>query len=276
MPAEAGLPRVVAVLAVRNEQRFIGACLDNLRAQGVLAYVCDNGSTDDTVAIVRARHDEGVIGLESIDFDGTYRWQSILQRKEALFRELRADWFLHADADEIHLPPPGHGTLREAFAAAGAAGYDAVEFDEFTFVPTRESPDHDHADFRRTLHSYYPFRPRSPHCVRAFRKQPGTMEIAWSGGHEVRFDQAARLWPERCRMRHYQFLSAGHAEAKYGRRLFEQHEVRRLGWHGWRTAMESAIVPLPASAGLRHSANDEDLDASEPWTRHWLDQCLGT
>jgi hypothetical protein len=77
-------------------------------------------------------------------------------------------------------------------------------------------------------------------------------------------------------MRHYQFLSAGHAEAKYGRRLFEQHEVRRLGWHGWRTAMESAIVPLPASAGLRHSANDEDLDASEPWTRHWLDQCLGT
>ena len=40
-------------------------------------------------------------------------------------------------------------------------------------MPTLEEPDHDHADFIRTRRTYYPFHPRSPHCVRAYRKFAG-------------------------------------------------------------------------------------------------------
>jgi glycosyltransferase involved in cell wall biosynthesis len=49
-------PRVVAIIATYNEERFIGGCLEHLFANGVQAYVCDNESTDRTVrkaAVVR-------------------------------------------------------------------------------------------------------------------------------------------------------------------------------------------------------------------------------
>ncbi|MEQ1704158.1 MAG: glycosyltransferase family 2 protein, partial [Ilumatobacteraceae bacterium] len=179
--------RVVAVLTVRNEARFLGACLDNLIGQGVQVYVCDNGSTDDTRAIAEQHLGAGVLAVEHVPFDGTYRWEQILQRKEQIFQEVDADWVMHVDADEIHLPPVGWATIPDALTEADRLGFDAVEFDEFTFVPTVESPDHDHPDFERTLRTYYPFRPRSPHCVRAYRRHTGPIEIAWSGGHVVRF-----------------------------------------------------------------------------------------
>ncbi|HMB42789.1 MAG TPA: glycosyltransferase family A protein, partial [Luteimonas sp.] len=44
-------PRVIAVLAVRNEERFLAACLENLFRQGVQVYLCDNQSTDRTVEV---------------------------------------------------------------------------------------------------------------------------------------------------------------------------------------------------------------------------------
>ncbi|QSX78920.1 glycosyltransferase family A protein [Agrilutibacter solisilvae] len=279
--APSRLPRIVAVLAARNEERFLKTCLENLFRQGVEVYVCDNGSTDRTVEIAKAYLGAGVIGIEHIPFDGTYQWERILQRKEALFRELDADWLMHVDADEIHLPPPGHASIAAAIAAADAQGYEAVEFAEFTFLPTREAPDHDHPDFVQQLRTYYPFRPRSPHCVRAFRKQPVPMEIAWSGGHHVRFQAPGKpvqppLFPEQFRMKHYIFLSADHASRKYPGRKYHDDEVNRLRWHGWRPRLRTEQIALPSAAHLRTTANDDDLDSTSPWTKHWLDQCAAS
>lgn len=265
--------RVVAVLAARNEERFIRACLENLFRQGVDVYLCDNGSTDCTVEIATRYLGAGLVGIEHIPFDGTYRWESILRRKEALFRELDADWLMHVDADELHLPPPGHASIAAALAQAEAQGFEAVELDEFTFLPTSEDPDHDHPDFVRTLRTYYPFRPRSPHCVRAFRKQHAPMEIAWSGGHHVRLPHPPRLYPQPFRMKHYLFLSAEHAERKYPGRKYRDTEVSQLRWHGWRPRLRSEHIVLPSVERLRTSNSDDDLDATLPWTRHWLDQC---
>ncbi len=268
--------RVVAVLATRNEERFIAACLENLFRQGVEVYLCDNGSTDRTVEIAKAHLGAGLIGIEHIPYDGTYRWESILRRKEALFRELDADWLMHVDADEIHLPPPGHASIAAAIAVADSLGYEAVEFAEFTFVPTREAPEHDHADFVRTLRTYYPFRPSSPHCVRAYRKQDVPMEIAWSGGHRVRFPHQPQLYPEPFRMKHYLFLSAAHAARKYPGRKYDDDEVNHRRWHGWRSRLRSEHIGLPSVALVRTTSGDDDLDSTNPWTRHWLDQCTAS
>jgi len=265
--------RIVAVLAVRNEERFIAACLENLFRQGVQVYLCDNESTDRSLAIAERYHGQGLIGVESIAFDGIYRWAEILQRKEQLFRELDADWLMHVDADEIHLPPPSHATLASALAEVDAAGFDTVEFSEFTFVPTREAPDHDHADFQRSLRTYYPFRPNSPHCVRALKKNAGPMEIAWSGGHHVRFATESKLYPIPFRMRHYQFLSVAHAASKYPDRRFLEEEVQIRGWHGWRPGLRPEQVLLPGKDELKVTENDDDLDPSNPWTEHWLAKC---
>lgn len=267
-------PRVVAVLTARNEERFLAACLENLFRQGVQVYLCDNQSTDRTVEIAESYRDHGLIGIEIIEHDGVFHWERLLRRKEALFQSLDADWLMHIDADEIHLPPRSQPTLAAAFAEAGARGYDTVEFSEFTFVPTREAPDHDHPDFQNTLRSYYPFRPRSPHCVRAFKKRSGPMEIAWSGGHQVRFAAEPKLYPEPFLMRHYQFLSAAHAARKYLSRRYEEDEVRQRGWHGWRPYLHAEQIRLPSVDELRVTATDDDLDPTGAWTGHWLERCV--
>jgi hypothetical protein len=266
--------RVVAVLAARNEERFIAACLENLFEQGVDVYLCDNESSDRTVEIASRYLGAGLLGIETLPYDGSYHWERILQRKEELFQVLDADWLMHVDADEIHLPPPGHDSIATAFSAVDALGYDAVEFSEFTFIPTRESPDHDHPEFLRTLRTYYPFLPRSPHRMKAFKKQAGPMELAWSGGHVVRFAHAARMYPISFRMKHYLFLSAAHAAQKYPGRRYLDDEIERLGWHGWRPHLRAEQIYLPGTEAVSTTAGDDDLDASNPWTQHWLQRCV--
>jgi len=275
-PAHRTPLRIVAVLATRNEERFVAGCLENLFRQGVQVYLCDNDSTDRTTEIASRYFGAGLVGIENIPFGGAYYWERILQRKEALFRTLDADWVMHVDADEIHLPPPGHASIVAAITAADALGYNAVEFAEFTFVPTHESPDHDHAEFRDTLRTYYPFRPSSPHCVRAYRRQAGPMEIAWSGGHKVRFEHEVRLYPEPFRMKHYLFLSTEHAARKYPGRRYLADEVEGLRWHSWRPRLQREQIRLPSADHVRTTANDEDLDPSDPWKQHWLDLCAAT
>jgi glycosyltransferase involved in cell wall biosynthesis len=266
--------RVVAVLTVRNEERFVAGCLENLLRQGVKVHVCDNGSTDRTVEIVESFRGRGVCELESIPHEGIFRWTQLLQHKEELFQSLDADWLMHVDADEIHLPPPSFPTLAEAIADADGRGYSAVEFSEFTFIPTLEAPNHDHAAFQTTLRSYYPFEPRSPHCVRAFKKRPGPMEIAWSGGHRVRLSGLPpRLSPQPFRMKHYLFLSEDQAIRKYVHRRYDEREVRQARWHGWRASLRAEQIRLPATAELRHARTDNELDHSGAWKRHWFDRC---
>jgi glycosyltransferase involved in cell wall biosynthesis len=264
--------RALALLATYNEERFIAGCLEHLFAQGVEAYLCDNGSTDATVAIAERHLGRGLRGIEQIPRDGTYRWKQILARKERLAAELDADWFLHLDADEVPLPPQSCRTLIEGLAEADAEGYNAVEFSEFTFVPTVESPDHDHPDYRRTMRWYYPFAGRDLHLVRGWKRQPQPVDLASSGGHVVRFPDW-RLSPRRFRLCHYLFLSPEHALRKYVRKTYDSEEVRD-GWHGWRATLTADGIRLPSQTLLRTTTTPEDLDPSAPRKTHcflWSD-----
>ena len=155
--------RIVALLACRNERRFVGPCIEHLREHGVETYLIDNDSTDETVQIAERYAGDGVIGVERLAHDGkSFQLRAQLARKQELAREIDADWFIHLDADEIRLPPPGRGTLAESLAAVDAEGFNAVNFLELSFLPTRENPDHDHPDFQRTLRTYYPLLPEFP------------------------------------------------------------------------------------------------------------------
>jgi glycosyltransferase involved in cell wall biosynthesis len=257
--------RVLAIIAAYNEERFIGACLEHLFAQGIEAYLCDNGSTDGTVEIAGRYLGSGLQAIERIPRDGVYRWRSLLRRKEAL-AELHADWFMHLDADEIPLPPRSGQTLIEAFKDADARGYNAVELSEFTFVPTLEAPDHDHPDFRNTMRWYYPFAPTEPHLRRGWKRQPGRVDLTSSGGHLVAFPDQ-RVSPDLFRLRHYLFLSLAHAARKYAGRTYDPEEVG-AGWHGWRATLRDGAIRLPRQSALRLARTDDDLDPSEPRRTH--------
>lgn len=266
--------RVVAILAVYNEERVIAACLDNLARQNVEFYLIDNGSTDRTAAIAERYAGRGLVGLETMPRPGgAYSWRPLLERKEELAATLDADWFMHADADEIRLPPRTRRTLAEAFAEAEAGGYNAVNFFEYVFIPTLEAPDHDRPDFERTMRWYYPFVPSFPHRLNAWRRQPARVELAWSGGHVVRFP-GLRMSPVSFPMRHYLFLSAAHLVAKYAGRSYDPAELRR-GWHGWRGGLKPELVRLPPQAALRLYTSDDELDPSNPRARHFAEEWAG-
>lgn len=262
--------RIVAIVAAYNEARFIANCVEHLVRQGAEVCLIDNGSSDATVGIARRHLGRGVIAIESLPRDGVFRWERILGRKEELAASLDADWFVNVDADEIHLPPPGRGSLAEAIAAADAAGCTAVEFTEFTFLPTAEVPDHDHPDYQRTMRWYYPFVPRPLHLMRAWKRPAaGRAEFAWSAGHHLRLPQL-RLAPAPFPMKHYLCLGREHLVEKYLARGFEPAELAR-GWHGWRARFDPALIAFPRQADLREFRGDDRLDSSHPRTRHYFD-----
>jgi len=261
--------RAVALLAVFNEERFIAACLDHLIAHGLHVYVIDNGSTDRTAAIVQRYAGRGVLGIEGVPRRGIYSWRPLLERKEELALALDADWFMHVDADEIRLPPRAGCTLLDGFAEADRAGCNAVNFLEFAFVPTIEAPDHDHANFQRTMRSYYPFVPTAfPNRLNAWKKQKHRVDLASSGGHQVRFP-GVRMYALSFPMRHYLYLSVPHAVRKYVDRAYDPVEIER-GWHRARAGLRREAIVLPRQSELRTYTTDADLDASNPRTRHAL------
>ena len=262
--------RVVALLSVHNEERLIANCLHNLVSQGVEAFLLDHGSTDATVDIARRWLGRGLVGIESLPYDGTFRLPSLLQRKSELADTIEAEWLMHVDADEIHRSPAPGMKLAEALGAVQEAGYNAVNFVEFTFVPTRETPDHDHPRYMDTMRWYYPFLPSCPRAMRAWRGRGARVDLADQAGHRIRFP-GMRLCPEFFPMRHYQFLSVPHACRKYRSRTYDADALRD-GWHAGRSRWGQGIEPssLPPQAELRKFSADHSLDASRPRSTHVL------
>jgi glycosyltransferase involved in cell wall biosynthesis len=258
--------RVVAILATYNEERFIAPCLENLFRQGIQAYLIDNDSTDETVAIARHYLGRGLLGVENFPRDGVYRWSAILRRKEQLAATLEADWFMHVDADEVYPSPRPGITVADIFAEAEGQGYNAVNFMHCVFIPTIEAPEHDHPQFLETMRWYYPFMPAFPNLVRAWKRQPVPVELAWSGGHLVNFP-GRRLYPQTLPMRHYLFLSVPHAIRKYTLKQYDPAEVKK-GWHNWRATLRPDMIKLPPQAEMNTYVSDEQFDVSNPRTRH--------
>jgi glycosyltransferase involved in cell wall biosynthesis len=261
--------KIVAILQAYNEQRFIGGCLDHLAEQGISAYLIDNESSDDTVAIAERSLSRNLIGIESLARDGHFALRKQLARKEELAQSLDADWLIHLDADEFRVSSQPRSTLAEAIAEADEAGFNAVNFIEFVFMPTREAPDHEHPDFVKTMRSYYPYIPRFPHRLNAWKRQDGPIELA-AGGHLVRFPGLS-MSPRSLYSRHYLFLSVAHAARKFGPERYAPEEVAH-GWHRWRVQLNPAKIELHSEADLRGYVADHLLDASEPFTQ--MDQLV--
>lgn len=257
---------IIAIIATYNEERFIAGCIENLKRQGVQVYLIDNDSVDATVQI--ADRFDNVIGIENFPRKGNYHWKPILKRKEELAFSLSADWFMHVDADERHLPPSGYDTLGEAINDIDRRGYTAIHSYEFSFIPTLEHPDHDHPDFEKTMRWYYHFAPHSQHLMRAWQKQPVRVDISSTGGHQVASPKL-NVCPEHFLMKHYIFLSKEHAIQKYVKKEYNRDEVKG-GWHVWRSQLVENVIDLPSEKKLKKYISNSTLDVSDPWRIHWL------
>ena len=100
-------------MIVKDEAARLPGCLDSVSSVVDEIVIVDTGSTDDTVALARARGARVVRWAWRDDFSAA--------RNDSL-RHSRGDWALVLDADErlAHGAP----TVREAVAATGADGLD--------------------------------------------------------------------------------------------------------------------------------------------------------
>jgi len=225
--------RVVAIVAAYNEADVIRHVVGDLIEQGVDVYVLDDGSTDDSAAAIELYVDRGVIRIERLPLagDGRFDWTRILARKEALARELEADWFVHHDADEFRESPWSGVPLGDAIRRVDALGYNAVDFLSLDFWPT-----HDRfragEDVRTAFTAYAERGPFDRLQVRCWKKTDAPVDLTSSGGHDAQFS-GRRVFPIRFISRHYPIRSQAHGERKVfaERRGRYVEEERARGWH---------------------------------------------
>ncbi len=235
MPPASGF-RVVAILAAYNEADIVGRVVGDLIEQGVQVYFLDDSSTDGTVAAVRPHLGRGVLAIESLadtlpDREpGRFAWARILARKAAIARTLDADWIIHQDADEFRESPWPGVPLRDAIQRVDTLGYNAIDFASFDFWPVDDGfrPGD---DVRAALPFCAPAAPHDALQVRCW-KNVGEVDLASSGGHDVRFD-GRRVFPLPFILRHYPIRGQAHGERKVSRERrprYLEDEIAR-GWH---------------------------------------------
>ncbi|MDD3813708.1 MAG: ATP-binding cassette domain-containing protein [Desulfocapsaceae bacterium] len=260
--------RVVALLAIRNEALYLPRCLEHLHQQGIETCVIDNDSCDESLAIAKQYLGRGVFRIERQPYTGYFDLVEQLRIKEQLAAEIEADWFIHHDADEIREPPPGFSTLLAALIMVDQAGYNAVNFDEFVFLPVEnDCEDSEPSDFVARFRDYYFFSPQPLHRVNAWKKQSSPVDLVSMAGHQVVFPKR-NLYPEAFILRHYLALSRKHLLKKYGQeRIYSPKEVEERQWHGARARFDPSKVRLPRRQELKNFDND-GWDRSNPFTTH--------
>src|SRR4051812_24450754 len=103
------MPRLSAIVIVKNEARNIAACLDAL-AFCDERVVVDSGSTDDTIALATSRGARVVV----------HEWKGYGPQKNIALSLAQGDWVLSIDADERVSPE----LAREIQAIAASPRHD--------------------------------------------------------------------------------------------------------------------------------------------------------
>jgi len=260
--------RIIALMTVRNEAMYLGVTLPHLFEQGVEVCLVDNESTDDTVRVASQFLGKGLIRVESLPFRGCFELTRILENEERLARELEADWFIHHDADEIREACSPYASLAKGIAAADDAGFTAVGFDEFVFLPVAGSGrSFEGTDFRSAMEHYYYFRPRPRHQLNAWKKSASEVDLLSNAGHCVEFE-GRHIFPESFVLRHYPALSRAHLMIKYASRVFDRRESEERGWNQDRAWAFPDDFRLPRAEEMQRLSGEGPLSKSNPRTRH--------
>jgi len=259
--------RIVALLSVRNEELYISRVIEHLFTQGIEICVIDNESTDATLGIAQKYLGRGVFRIETQPFEGYFNLVAQLSLKEQLSREINADWFIHHDADEIREAPAPFKSLYEGILKADEEGYNAINFDEFVFLPTTDDDSFEGTDYVAKMRYYYFFEPAKFHRINAWKKTNLDFDLVSSGGHGVNFTDR-KIYPENFILRHYVALSRAHAIAKYGsERIYSSEEMDTRGWHRARANANIEAIRFPSSGEL-HQVSDGQWNKSRPCTQH--------
>ncbi|MGD0898891.1 MAG: glycosyltransferase family 2 protein [Thermoguttaceae bacterium] len=258
--------QITAILCIRNEEPYLEVTLAHLAACDIHLAIIDNESTDETLQICR-KFRRRIIYQSRLPYRGVFSLTDQLAAKAEVVRQVRSDWFIHQDADEILESPQLAESLRDGIERVSASGFNVINFNEFVFVPATAQDRFERRDFYDKMRHYYFFEPIPRRLMRAWQNRPGVVQL--SGGHYVDGPDI-RLCPENFILRHYPSLSLEHARNKYPLRRFAPEDLAK-GWHGNRLGVRADSVAFPAPNQLKalRSAGDKNFDCGEPWQKHY-------
>jgi tetratricopeptide (TPR) repeat protein len=113
LPESPAVPRLTVCLITKNEEQFLGRCLQSIQGLACQIVVVDTGSTDATVEIARNFKAEVYHLAWDDDFSAA---------RNAALEHATGDWVLSLDADE-ELSPEHRQTILQELQAAGVMGY---------------------------------------------------------------------------------------------------------------------------------------------------------
>ncbi len=255
--------KVTAVVAIRNGSFYFPRLCKHARDNGILLAVIDNDSEDNLQDLI-VENSDVVIKSERLKYDGYFDLVKQLEAKERMIQTLTTDWVIHLDVDELLFSDTHKEPLVDALLRVQNAGFNAINFDEFVFLPI-ERIKRFHSENYDTMNWYYFFEPRQNRLVRAFRKNLRTQIT--SGGHNV--EGEVKLYPNNMIMRHYMFENRKHAKKKYRFRQYSIQDIENK-FHGNRTPLQNNKLAFPTKKSLKRSAlSDWSLDKSDPKKNHF-------
>ena len=253
--------RVIAVIMVRNGVEYAEKCISHLIENGIEVAIIDQSSDDGTYEVCQSFINDGVCKLQRISYPGYFSLKDQLLEKNKLMSQLQTDWLIHYDIDECLESPDPNLSLYESIKLEDSRGYNAINFNEFVFLPYDES-----ISFYDSS-SYYFFEPFFPRLMRAWKKNSKLSGLE-SGGHLLK--GSIKLSPENHILKHYVFTSQQHALNKYKKRLFSKEEITK-GWHRNRLKIESDKLIFPDRENLEvlMPSKPYHFVTSNPWEKHY-------
>ena len=250
-----------AVVACRNEIDNLKKLLPHWLAEGLEVVLIDHGSTDGTKEWATEKLGKEIYRVEHMKWEGSFNLRKQLEKKESISTELEQDWLLHLDADEWpHTRTKGE-RLIDAISRAESNGFNAINFEEFVFLPTRKGHGNDH---------YYFFEPAQHRLMRGWKRN-AFFKNSNKGGHRLEEQSVnIKLATEDFVLRHYITHSQEHIIRKYLTRKYEQKEINQ-GWHRNRLQLCSRSLTFPDPIHLQQLEETEqrELDRREPHKLHY-------
>lgn len=257
--------RCIAIIMIHNGLPYVDRCLRHLFAQGIEVAILDHGSTDGTYERCMSDLGGGICHLSRVPYDGLFALSDQLRRKHELMEKLEADWIIHQDIDECLEAVSPFEKLPDLMVHADQLGFNALNFDEFVFLPLGLTGIQDCYESRY----YYFFQPSVlPRLMRAWKKDGSIISNVETGGHVLSGD--VKLFPCPGYLRHYLFVDQEHAYQKYANRQFSDDELAK-GWHQRRINITPSTLLFPDKSELEclpHSKSRR-FCTSRPWKKHY-------
>lgn len=204
---------VAAVMMVRDEADMIGWTLLHLSQNVDHVYVLDNGSTDDTPAILRSFADSGFATV--IDDPEVGYWQA--RKMTELARRAHADgyeWVVPCDSDEIWLSDDG-ATVRDRLTRTGR-DVQIVTARMWNHVPTDTDNQAEANPVRRIG-----WRLEEPNALPKVAARAAADLTIHAGNHGAAYDDGLAVETNGLTVHHYSWRS----REQYLRKIRNGHEA---------------------------------------------------